>query len=320
MPPDLALLESLRSYRDDELGIEERFETIQLRSGWTVGVSSAPTGERRPIGWLICHSFGAEHWHLNATDVAIARALSAIGFPVLRFHSQGYGDSERTDLLPTVSTHVQDATDAAAHLRSLAGVDEIGLIGSRFGGAVATLAAESAGASFLALVDPVINGRRYLRNLLRTRAIVELTSGHAESEREPDEPPEDASEVLRRGGVVNVRGVVITPDVHEEIAGLDLLAIDERVGRVLVVQVSRGPNPASGLTRLVEHLTANGGDVTSAIVSGPLAALFGDGHFRPTDGDELGDALSGMNGEIAAAVAGWATRLRSLDRLPEGRP
>ena len=40
-----------------------------------------------------------------------------------------------------------------------------------------------------------------------------------------------------------------------------------------------------------------------------MAALFGDGHFRPTDGDELGDALAEINGEISSTIVGWADRL-----------
>jgi hypothetical protein len=56
------------------------------------------------------------------------------------------------------------------------------------------------------------------------------------------------------------------------------------------------------------------------IVSGPFAALFGDGHFRPTEGDELGDTLTGTNQEIATALAEWANRLRATDkRLEEER-
>ena len=220
MSIDLDLLESLRSHRDDARGIEERFETLQLRTGWTLGVLSTPVGERREIGWVVCHSFGAEHWHLNATEVAIARALSRAGFPVLRFQSQGYGDSQHTDLRPEVATHLSDTIDAVTALRSLSGVRDIGLVGSRFGAAIATLAAGPARASYLALVDPAVSGRRYIRNLMRARAIVELTTGHPESQPTMDDTPEPA-DAIRQGGSINVRGFLITPDVYEGIAAVN---------------------------------------------------------------------------------------------------
>lgn len=309
MSPDLTLLESLSSHRDVELGIEEAFETIRLRSGGTIGVSSRPLGERRSIGWLICHSFGAEHWHLNATDVSVARALSAHGFPVLRFHSQGYGDSERLDAAPSASTHLDDVIDAAAHLRTRAGVDEIGLIGSRFGAATAVSAAKATDASFLALIDPVTSGRRYLRNLMRSRAIVELTTGHPGQEPTSGGSEAQTTDMLDEGDV-NLRGFVISREVYEEIGRVDLLDHPVEVDAVLVVQVSRGTTPAPGLARFAESLSRTGIEVTSAIVSGPFAALFGDGHFRSTDDDLLGDTLSEINHDIAESTVAWALNVR----------
>ena len=129
---------------------------------------------------------------------------------MLRFQSQGYGDSQHTDLRPEVATHLSDTIDAVTALRSLSGVRDIGLVGSRFGAAIATLAAGPARASYLALVDPAVSGRRYIRNLMRARAIVELTTGHPESQPTMDDTPEPA-DAIRQGGSINVRGFLITP-------------------------------------------------------------------------------------------------------------
>jgi hypothetical protein len=173
-------------------------------------------------------------------------------------------------------------------------------------------------APLLVLVDPVINGRRYIRNLMRSKAIVELTTGHPEPETAVDEHKVDPSTLLRVGGAINVRGFVVTPEAVEEITSLDLMGLPEPIGRVLLVQVSRGPGPATPLVHLAEHLTRNGDDVASAVVSGPFAALFGDGHFRPTDGEELGDALAGINREIASTIVEWAIESRPREPRSEG--
>jgi len=303
---DEAMLRSLGTFSDPSLGITERFEILQLSSGWTVGVLSAPLGEAQPVGWLICHSFGSEQWHLHATEVALARALAAKGFPVLRFHCQGYGDSEQTDFAPTVTSHLADTPEAAAHLRSLTGVGEIGLIGARFGAAVARLTAADVGAGYLVLVDPLVRGRRYLRQLLRSRAIVELTNDGATEESRPDDPASDLHAVLRSGGVVNVRGFAVTPSLYEAMNAIDLTQAAPWGGSALVIQVSRGPRPDPSLTELGSRLEVSGATVASTIVSGQYAAIFGDGHFRPVEGDELADALVDVNGEIADAVVRWA--------------
>lgn len=305
MSPDVTSLDSLRSYRDETRGITERFEILDLRSGWTVGVLSLPTGPSQPIGWLMCHSFGSEQWHLYATEVAIARELASHGFPVLRFQCQGYGDSERLDVLPSASSHLADTSDALSLLRSVEGVQDVGLIGLRFGAAIAFMTAAQASARPVVLVDPVVNGAKFIRQLLRSRAIVELTAD-VEGERvEPGANDGDLHAILRAGGVVSVRGYTITPEVYQGIREVDLTKAGGFDGKALIVQVSRSERPAPGPAGFAHHLEAHGSSVESVIVSGPYAALFGEGHFLPVEGDEMGDALVGVNTQVAADVAEW---------------
>jgi pimeloyl-ACP methyl ester carboxylesterase len=305
--PDQALLRSLSTHDDPALGISERFEALRLRTGRTVGVLSSPLAQSHEVGWLVCHSFGPEHWHLSATDVAVARSLSARGFPVLRFHCQGYGDSEQTDLAPSLSTHLSDTLDAADLLRSMAGVREIGLLGARFGAAIATLAAPGARAGRLALIDPVINGRRYVRELLRSRAIIELTSHGSGKVRQPDDALEDPFAVLRSGDSVNIRGFVITPEVFEEMSALDLTKAAAIGEAALIVQVSRGSRPSPASIALADRLGETGSAVSRATVSGRYSALFGDAHFQP-EGRLMIDVLADMNRDIGETVADWAMR------------
>src|SRR4051812_9224642 len=116
MPLDMGLLESHRSHRDTSGGYRERFVRLRVGTGLTFGVLSMPLGRPRGVAWVSCHSFGTEQLELQRLEAATARRLSAAGFPVLRFHCQGYGDSEDDPGGAGLSTQVTDTLDAMAWL------------------------------------------------------------------------------------------------------------------------------------------------------------------------------------------------------------
>src|SRR5690349_21862907 len=76
-------LEDLRSFRDERLGVVERFLVPRIGGGATVAVLSTPIGPSAGMGWVICHAFGREQAYLQSLEVAAARALARAGFPVL---------------------------------------------------------------------------------------------------------------------------------------------------------------------------------------------------------------------------------------------
>jgi pimeloyl-ACP methyl ester carboxylesterase len=298
---DESLLESLASLRDPALGVDERFLRLELRSGWTVGVLSNPLGPKRSFGWIVCHSFGSEHMHLNASEVTIARTLAASGFPVLRFHCQGYGDSEHAGSAPTPSIHVADTEDAIERFRDVTGVDQVGLIGARFGAAVATIVASRQRIPLLILIDPLIDGRRYVSDLLRSAEIAGLTDG----QRRPTKTP-SLREQLEAVGAVNIRGFLFTRAIVDELTALDLMRTEPNAAGALIVQISRGPEPRAAFSRLAQWFEARGASTVSSVVADPAAALFGDGHFRSMDEDRIGDTLTNVHRRLADLAEGWA--------------
>jgi pimeloyl-ACP methyl ester carboxylesterase len=304
MTVDVAMLESLSSFTEPAFGISERFVDVELRSGSTVGVLARPSGDPAPIGWLICHSFGPEQANLYAVEVAVARRLARRGFPVLRFHCQGYGDSARTDFTPSVESHVQDTMDAVEVLRALTGARTVGLVGARFGAAVAAMVAPGTGADLLVLLAPVVRGKRYLRQLIRARAIIELAEDGT-----PDAGPEDPWAALQAGGSVSVRGSMITADDYRAFDRIDLREIDDVAGAALVVQVSTSEEPSRDVTELVDHLRSAGVAVSTRIATDRFASLFGERHFRPADDDVLADMAADLNENIAGMVADWCAGL-----------
>src|SRR5207253_4503160 len=110
-------------------------------------------------------------------DVITARTMAAAGFPVFRFAGQGYGDSEHGMDTVGLSSHLAEAQDAVELMRQQGGIEQVGILGARFGGAVAAIVAERMGLPYLGLWDPVVRGKQYLREILRS----EVLSGILES-------------------------------------------------------------------------------------------------------------------------------------------
>jgi pimeloyl-ACP methyl ester carboxylesterase len=300
MPLDVDLLEAHRSFRDPRLGIEERFVRLEVGGAGTLGVLSAPLAEPRSLGWVICHAFGSEQIDLHMTDIAVARRLAGAGYPVLRFHCQGYGDSDDVSTPPTPHSHLRDTADAVRQLPGLAGVRQVGAIGSRFGATVAALTAEAASLPRLVMISPIANGAKYVTELLRSQVLTEMLKGGS------GVTVEELRTELRRDGTVNIKGLALHHHVVQELQTIDLLASMRTFsGQALVIQVSRGQSPQSGPVKLAEHLKAIGARVELRVVSDINAPHFGYEHFQPIARDKLGDSLEAVNRSLAEVTLEW---------------
>lgn len=301
MPVDTARLRTMAEMTDPVQGISERFVEVPLRSGSTVGVLSIPTASPGPRGWVVSHSYGPEQANTSALDAAIARRLASQGAPVLRFHSQGYGDSEQTDFRPSVESHVRDTIDATHVLGTLTGVSSVGLLGVNFGATCALLAAPEASVDRIALIAPAVQGTRFLHKFVRTRSIIEVS----ESAWSPDAP--NPWSVLKAGGTVNIRGFILGPDEFRSFEGVDLRTARAFAGSALVVQISAGTEPRRDLSELVDRLESDGASVTRTTITDPFAALLGERPFRRDGGEFLDDVHPELRGKVANLVAAWCT-------------
>ena len=106
-------------------------------------------------------------------NVRLARCLSALGFPSIRFDLSGLGDSEpRHDVRPYLESMAADVQCAMDHLTTLSGITRFALVGHCSGAAVSYTAALS-DARVMALVQ--IEGFAYrtrLYQLYRWRRIL----------------------------------------------------------------------------------------------------------------------------------------------------
>lgn len=306
MAIDEALLERHGRRRDDLGGISETFVQPRLGSGMTVGVVSRPLGMAQPLGWVICHSFAMEQIHLGRMEVGLARAISAAGFPVLRYHGQGYGDSELGMRHADLSSHVADARDAVALMAGLEGVEQVGVLGARFGGLVAGFVADEGDLPFMALVEPVTRGAQYMRDFLRTQVFFDLV-GTSDNGGSPG--MEKLREAIASRGWADIRGFKLSAQAYEEISGVSLLERMRRFhGSSFVLGVSRTDRFAPGLQALTDVLRQMGGDVEQGVVQDRLASNFGQHHHRNDAGNRKTDIQFGLYQEVTSKVAAWIGR------------
>jgi pimeloyl-ACP methyl ester carboxylesterase len=294
-------LESLRAYIDHARGISERFLSCPIGGRPGIGVLSLPTGRRRDLGWVICHSFGTEQSNLQPLEVATARALASQGFPVLRFHARGYGESHAPIEEVGLESQVADATDACAALLSATSVPALGLLGARFGGTVAALVADRIDARAMVLWDPALSGKAYLNSIVRAGLVIELAdTGRSTSEaREP-------AEILSATGLLDVQGFPVTSRAFDEISALSLVkAVERSRSDALVLQVSRSPHPNAGLQRLVDRINQLGGSATLDIVTDPEAPRFGLPRYLPTGEGAKTDRQARLCAALVERSVAW---------------
>jgi pimeloyl-ACP methyl ester carboxylesterase len=239
-----AVLEQVRSFAHPQLRVRETFLTPTIGGAPTVAVLSEPLDQTGvTTAWVLCHSYGVEQIYGRGIEVELARALARLGFAVLRFDCQGYGDSGALDERPSLATHLRDTVEAAALVRGL-GYESLAFGGPLFGGAVAALAADAVGAAALALWEPVVDGRSFLRARERALAIASLSHGAAAA----DEPPlgTEAVEAVER------------LDLRRDLAAF--------AGESLLVQVSRGESLQPAVAELQARLHELGGRSAAAVV------------------------------------------------------
>ena len=132
------------------------------------GVFYPPEGEARTEGFVICNGFGKEYNLCLSPLVGFARILASRGYPVLRFDYAGYADSTGAFEDATISTMRDDITAAADELVRRARIERLGLLGMRFGAALAVMvAAERDDVAHLVLWEPVLNPWSYIFGELR---------------------------------------------------------------------------------------------------------------------------------------------------------
>jgi pimeloyl-ACP methyl ester carboxylesterase len=190
------------------------------------GAGRPDSSQRRAV--VLCNPWGPEYIHAHRTVRLAANMLTNAGFHTLRFDYFGTGDSAGD--MPQASIPIWEDNIRAAlrEVMEMSGTAKATLIGLRLG---ALLAARVAAASpelidRLVLWDPIVDGRLYLKDLLKAaRAEIPLRRGPL---------PRPASD----GGGHEVLGHPITASLAREIADLDMRPLAADLPRQICVLLS----------------------------------------------------------------------------------
>jgi exosortase A-associated hydrolase 2 len=220
------------------------------------GVFHEPEGERTGETFVFCHPMAEEKLWSHRVLVSFARRLAASGHHVLRFDLMGNGDSDRDFSESSVETGLSDMRSAIDEARRRSLAPRVHLLGLRFGGTLAALAAERAtDVDRLILWAPIVDGERYMQELLRTNLATQTAVF-----KEVRYDRVQLVEQMQQGQTVNVDGYELSHGMYAGAAAIRLSDLAKsHAGQVLIVQIDRQPaRPArelQGLTDSYSHAT-----------------------------------------------------------------
>jgi hypothetical protein len=250
---------------DAATGIREEARFLGPAAHRLFTVTAYPPGT--PAGGvLICPPFGADSVANYRREVALARALAAAGLAAVRFHYRGTGNSDGDPAATTLDSMRDDVVDATTAVG--AAIDgPPGLVATRLASLVAAAAAPALGAPALALWEPVLEGRRFLRDAVRASRMREISTGGPR-------PAADGSDGAAAAGGGHAAAAAATNGVGHAAAAADGGGLD-----VVGYRIPQALSESCAARRLVDDLEA------ASALAAVLLVGFGPGSElgRPLD-------------------------------------
>lgn len=245
-------------------------------------MAHVPTQEPRG-SVLVCSSLFTDTIFNYRREVEVSRILAEAGLLVARFHYRGTGHAEGDPLETTYETMVSDALTVTAYLSSIGGGPAPGVLGSRWGALVAAGVSQHFEASPVAVWEPFLEGRAFLREALQASGVAHLAS-------QLGGPSPKQS--LASQGVANILGFPLGQKLFESGQDLQLVGLlGSSPRRVLYLGPEKGGALAKAHAEAAESLTERGLDVTAKTIAGPKAWWFVD-EVNPTPLDAASETAS----------------------------
>lgn len=243
------------------------------------GFYHPPSGSsRRALGVVLCNPVGDDLIRAHRTLRHLAEALAAAGLPTLRFDFDGTGDSAGDERDPgRLTVWRDDIRLAVEEIKRRAGVERVALLGLKFGGTLAAVAAEAiGGVDALVLWGAHETGDAFASEVTKAHRMhtmlepASFSGGPASTE---------GQEAL---------GFLLTTQTLADLPSISLLALTRSPARrTLVVDVG---NVASA-DAITSHLTALGGQVASRHLPGQKFLI-----TRPQDSEVPQAAIESITG------------------------
>jgi hypothetical protein len=200
-----------------------------------------------PRGVLMCSAHGFEEICARPAWHVLAEKFASANMPTLRFDFPGTANSIGDDTDPELVARWQASIIAAADwMVREAGVLELVVVGLRLGGLLAGLQASNiSGLSALVLLAPVVDGKRYAREMLLISHVMQ--------------PPGSIGIApLRDGDAVTVCGLRLSQETASDLAQLSLTKMQTNL-QIPVLLLQQKSNKLSALQT---QLIARGCDVS----------------------------------------------------------
>ncbi len=221
----------------------------------------------RRSGVVLCNSLSQEELAGYAGLRDLADALALQGYPTLRIHYEGAGNSLHPDGLEFFTVWQSNIDQAADWLRANTDVDRIALCGLRFGALLAGLvASRREDVAALILLAPVLRGKTHMHHLM-------VQTGQAD-------------------GTIEV-GFRLSAQTVRQISESELRRITLSTRCAVLV---RAPSVPTQLTECAQHWLGNGVTVTVDGFAGltPLLRPSFANHEAPADVSSLVAWVSGV--------------------------
>jgi len=265
-----------------------------------------PSGDHQLFGWLhrppgaadarwglvLCKPFGFEALCGHRSMRAFAGMAAELGVPVLRFDYLGTGDSEEIEgSADQIEAWTRDIANAVTELRRRTGVPRVCLLGFRLGALLSVLAARQCQVDALALIAPVLSGRKYLREARTAQLAAE--AAEAASGGMPIAGAADSA--------MEVNGFPLSAASVSRLSALDIDALDlPGISQALLIDRSDLPAARAWSRSLGER----GVEVTYHALPGFVEMMLTDPQF------------ASLPLEMLTAARGWLSTLVAASRPP----
>ena len=217
-------------------------------AGRLFGVHHPPAGPARKTAVTFVHPLGEEYFQAYPFLLRLAYSLAEAGFHVFRFDCTGCGDSGGDFEDGSLARWTEDIAVAAAESRDRGGCVRVCLLGMRLGADLAAAAAVD-DTEGIVLWDPVVDGAKYLEEL--------LAAHDAWARGTLAEPP---GPIQGAGDVAEILGFPFTAQLRREIGALDSRTLARRPASRALVLVREGDGTGRDLA---ERLRDLGTDVST---------------------------------------------------------